>query len=302
MNPGGAPAGRTRAAELRAARILAVALAVLCPDRAAAQARSEPPLPDATVLLAEVLENQSRVEQAREAYTYTMTVTDLKRGSRGGVTPGSTRAYEVFHVAGRQFAKLAAKDGQPLRPDDALKEERRVAKAVREHREQQSRQEAATKSGDGEREDEGMTPSDVLRLCRLTNPRRDELRGQPVIAYDFEPRPGARPRGRAESWIARTGGRVFIDEEARRLLRLDVHVKKALKVAGGLIASVRPGSSLVFEQAMVNGEVWLPTYAEIDVSARFLLLKGVTQHQQIRFGDYRKFSVETSEGTPAPRP
>jgi hypothetical protein len=286
----------------RTAWILVVSLAVFSPARAAAPARDESPLPDETALLAEVLENQNKVEQAREAYTYTMTVTDLKRDSAGDVTPGTARTYEVFHVAGKQFQKLVAKDGRPLRPDQALKEERRAAKAVREHRDRHSGPEAAKQSRAGERGDDGMTPSDVLRLCRLVNPRREEFHGQPVITYDFEPRPGAKPRGRAESWIARTGGRVWIDEQARRLLRLEVQVKRALKVGGGLLISVRPGSSLVFEQAFVNEEVWLPTYAEIDVSARFLLLKGVTQHQEIRFSEYRKFSVETSEDIRTPKP
>ncbi len=282
--------------------ILVLSLAALSPARAAVPARDEAPLPDEAALLAEVLVNQNKVEEAREAYTYTMTVTDLTRGSSGAVTPGTARTFEVFHVAGKQFQKLAAKDGRPLRPDEVLKEEKRVAKAVREHRERQSRPKAATRSKAGEREDDDMTPSDMLRLCRLMNPRRQELRGQPVIAYDFEPRPGVKPRGRAESWFTRTGGRVWIDEQARRLLRLEVHVKRALKVGGGLVVSVRPGSSLVFEQALVNGEVWLPTYAEIDVSARLLLLKGVKQHQEIRFSEYRKFSIETTEDIRAPRP
>ena len=282
--------------------ILVVPLAVLSPAGATVPARDESPWPDETALLADVLENQNRVEQARGAYTYTMTVTDLKRGSRGDVMRGTARTYEVFHVAGKQFRKLTAKDGQPLKPDEALKEEGRVAKAVREHRGRHSRQEAATQPGAGEPGDDDVTPSDVLRLCRLVNPRREEFRGQPAIVYDFEPRPGAKPRGRAESWIARTGGRVWVDEQAKRLLRLEVQVRRALKVGGGLLMSVGPGSSLVFEQALVNEDVWLPTYAEIEVSARLLLLKGVKQHQEIRFGDYRKFSVETSEDVGAPQP
>jgi len=83
---------------------------------------------------------------------------------------------------------------------------------------------------------------------------------------------------------------------------LERAVERALKVGGGLLLSVGPGSSLVFEQALVNEEVWLPTFAEIDVSARLLLLKGVKQHQEIRFSDYRKLSVETTEDVRAPQP
>jgi hypothetical protein len=264
-------------------------LTVFSPAGAAAPAEGEPPLPDETALLAAVLENQGKAEDAREAYTYTMTVTDLKRGSDGGVTRGRTRTYDVFHVAGKEFRKLTAEDGRSLKPAKALEEERKVAKAVRDHRARQSRPSGADEG------DDDLKPSDVLRLCRLVNPRREEFRGQPAIVYDFEPPPGSKPRGRAESWVSRTGGRVWVDEQARRFLRLEVEVKRALKVAGGLVASVRPGSSLVFEQARINDEVWLPTYAGIEASARFLLLKGVRQHQEVRFGEYRKFSVETRE-------
>jgi hypothetical protein len=275
------------------AQVAGILLGLLTAARAGAQAAprsDEAPLPDESALLAEVLANQSAVDEAREAYTYTMTVTDLAADSRGTLAPGRVRTYEVFSVAGKQFRVLKARDGRPLTPDEARKEEKRVAKAVREHRERASRKEASGRRGTGE-----PTASDILRVCRLVNPRREELHGRLALAYDFEPRPGARPKGRAESWMQKTSGRLWIDEHARRLLRMEARVDEALKVGGGLVASVRPGSSLVFEQALVDGEVWLPTWAEIDVKARLLLLKGVRQRQEIRFGDYRKFAVETTE-------
>ena len=75
-----------------------------------------------------------------------------------------------------------------------------------------------------------------------------------------------------------------------------------MKLGGGLVLSVRRGSSLVFEQALVNGEIWLPSYAEVKLSARVLLLKGYDVHQTQRFSDYRKFSVETSSEIRPPEP
>ena len=274
-----------------------VLLAALAVAARAARGADDLPLPDEAVLLAEVLEHQNAVDAAREAYTYTMTVTDLEAGSRDGPGPGRVRTYEVFTVAGRQFRQLTARDGRPLPPDEARKEQGRVAKAVREHREKASRKagDRQAPGGRADGRDDGPTASDILRVCRLVNPRREELRGGSALVYDFEPRPGARPKGRAESWMRKTHGRLWIDEQARRLLRLEARVDESLKVGGGLVASVRPGSSFVFEQAPVDGEVWLPTHAEIDVRARVLILKGVRQHQEIRFGDYRKFAVDTTE-------
>ena len=35
-----------------------------------------------------------------------------------------------------------------------------------------------------------------------------------------------------------------------------------MRFAGGMLANLQKGTSFVFEQAFVNGEVWLPTYME----------------------------------------
>jgi hypothetical protein len=66
-----------------------------------------------------------------------------------------------------------------------------------------------------------------------------------------------------ESWIRKLLGTVWIDEDARRILRLEARLGEGLKAAAGLVLSVRQGSSLVFEQTLVNDEVWLPSYAEV---------------------------------------
>ena len=134
------------------------------------------------------------------------------------------------------------------------------------------------------------------------NARREPFRGRDVLTYDFEPRPGAQPRGRVESWIHKLRGKVWIDEDAKRILRLEATVTDPVKLGGGLVLSVRRGSSLVFEQALVNGEIWLPSYAEVKLSARVLLLKGYDVHQTQRFSDYRKFAVETSSEIRPPEP
>ncbi len=66
-----------------------------------------------------------------------------------------------------------------------------------------------------------------------------------------------------------------------------------MRIGGGLLANLQKGTSFVFEQAFMNNEVWLPTYVEGHVGARFLLLKGFKVSFVTRYSDYRKFNVET---------
>ena len=73
---------------------------------------------------------------------------------------------------------------------------------------------------------------------------------------------------------------------------------RAIKIGGGVVGSLEKGSSFVFEQGRVNGEVWLPTYDEVHLGGRFLFLK-VKANQIDRYTDYRKFRAET-KFTPEP--
>jgi hypothetical protein len=195
-----------------------------------------------------------------------------------------------------------AKGGRPLPSDEARKEEQRTLKLIREHEKNAAEREDKAKRRAENRNEDDLTLSDVLRVCQFVNARREPFRGGEALVYDFEPRPGAKPKGRLESWIRKLRGRVLVDEEAKQILRLEARVEDAVKMGGGLVFSVRRGSSFAFEQALVNGEVWLPSAAEVSLSARFLLLKGYDIRQVHRFSDYRKFGVDTSSQIKPPEP
>jgi hypothetical protein len=65
------------------------------------------------------------------------------------------------------------------------------------------------------------------------------------------------------------------------------------KIAGGMLANIQKGTSLVLEQGFINNEVWLPTLVEAHVGGRVLMLKGFTVNQVMRYSDYKKFNVDS---------
>ena len=97
----------------------------------------------------------------------------------------------------------------------------------------------------------------------------------------------------AENALKKLSGTVWIDEDGREVVRMEARFDEAFKVGGGLFASVQKGSSFIFEQALVNNDVWLPTFADVNVAARLLLFKGIREHSAIQFSDYRKFRVDS---------
>jgi hypothetical protein len=86
---------------------------------------------------------------------------------------------------------------------------------------------------------------------------------------------------------------VWIDEKARDVARLEAHFADSAKVGLGILGAVEKGSSFVFEQSRVNDEVWLPTYTEIHVAGRLLVVK-LKANEIDRYTDYKKFRAEST--------
>jgi outer membrane lipoprotein-sorting protein len=263
-------------------------------------------------LLEQVENNQDQIEKIRENYTYNMVETSIEVDGKGRLKQKSEKTYEVFHLgSGWTLRKLKAKDGRALTAEEQRKEQKKAEEFI-ETFEKWKKEEPARKAkeekekarrraqGKPEEDDEDFQLSDFMRVARLANPRRERFRGQEVLVFEFSPRPGYKPRNRAESLVQKLGGVVWIDEQARQIARLEARMLDNFRMAGGLLASVHRGSAVVFEQELVHGEVWLPRYAEINFSVRALLLAGFKINLIQKFDQYQRFHVESISEIKAP--
>jgi len=125
------------------------------------------------------------------------------------------------------------------------------------------------------------------------NPRHERFRGEDVLVFDFEPNPEYKSRSLVESIVQKLAGVVWIDEKAHQVARIEAYFVGDAKIGGGLLANLQKGSSFIDEQAFINNEVWLPTYQEAHIGARFLLVKGIKVNEVTRYSDYKRFNVET---------
>ena len=79
------------------------------------------------------------------------------------------------------------------------------------------------------------------------------------------------------------------------MARLEASLQDNYGVGGGLVAKLKKGASFSLEQERVNGEIWLPSLAEINLSVRVLLVKGIDVNQVIRSYNYRRFETEVKD-------
>jgi hypothetical protein len=261
-------------------------------------------LPDAGQLLLDVENNQKVIEALQEKYTYNVADTEFEVDGKGNVRQKNQHEYEVFYLGSDSYWKLVGKNGKPLNESDARKEQEKVEKHIREYEERKEKEEREKAAGRRKKndDDDDFSVLTFLQIAQFTHPRREIYRGQPVIVFDFEPRPGYKPRNRAESLVHKLGGTLWIDEHARQVARLEARMLDSFRIGGGLVASVGRGSAVVFEQELVHNEVWLPSYAEMNISARVLLVAAMKVNRTQRFSKYQRFSVDAKSEIKPPAP
>jgi hypothetical protein len=257
-------------------------------DRAASR-----PFPDIKQLLNDVQENQKQIESLVDQYSCTETAEFHVLDKKGRVRKSMVNEYEDFYLGGELVKRKVKKDGRPLSSGEQKKEDSRVEKFIHEYEKKHSEEgEGATRK---KKEELGI--STLLRISNFTHPRWEVYHQHEVIVFDFAPNPDYRPRNKIEDLLHKLVGTLWVDDQARDVVRLEGHLSDTFKLGGGLLASVHKGGSLVMEQARMNNEVWLPSYEEMHFSVRALLFASLSGDYTSRFSDYKKFRVETMETT-----
>jgi hypothetical protein len=257
------------------------------------------PLPDIPTLLRDVVKNQQALEDLRRQYTCHLSEEEDKVDSGGNLKSRETKDYDVFYIGDEQALHLLAKDGQPLAGTEKQDQDDKFNKQYDKLKKQQADLAADPRKQAKQQEEDQADLSDFLRAELFTHPRRETFRGHDVIAFDVNGNPDYKPKKRIDNIIQKLSGTMWIDEQAREIVRLEARFTDSVKIGGGLVASLAKGSNFVFEQDKINDEVWLPSYAEVHASGRIVFVS-LKQNFIDRFSDYKKFRSGAALGATAP--
>lgn len=266
-----------------------------------AQTRAdERPLPDIPTLLRDIGKNQRALEDLRQLYTCHLSEEEDKTDSDGNVKSRTMKDYDVFYIGDEPALHLLAKDGKPLTGDEKKDEDDKFNKQYDKLKKKQAELAGDPKKQAKQEEEDEAQLSDFLRAELFTNPRRETFRGHEVIAFDVNGNPDYKPKKRIDSIIQKLSGTMWVDEQAREIVRLEARFAEGVKIGGGLVASLAKGSNFVFEQEKINDEVWLPSYAEVHFAGRIVFVT-LKQNAIDHYSDYKKFRSGSALGaTTAP--
>ncbi|MBS1841294.1 MAG: hypothetical protein JST77_10650 [Acidobacteria bacterium] len=260
-------------------------------------AKSQVKLPDLKKLFEEIDANQKQIDKIRENYAGRRVEEESEADKNGKTTHHEVHEYTFFYLDGEEVSTLVAEDGKSLSPQEQEKENAKTKKRIEEIQKQQAKKEAKEEKkkeeGKKDKEDDDPGIETFLRVCQFVNPRHERFRGQDVLVFDFEPNPEYKAHSLVEGIVQKLAGVIWIDEKAHQVVRVEGHFVGDARIAGGLLVNLQKGSSFIDEQAFLNNEVWLPTYQEAHIGARFLLVKGIKVNAITHYSDYKRFNVET---------
>jgi len=118
------------------------------------------------------------------------------------------------------------------------------------------------------------------------------VEGRETWVLLLTPRMGFKPFNRPTSWLTKMQGKLWIDKSAYIWLRAEVETLDTLSF-GLVLARVGKGSTMHFEQQLVNGEVWVPRRAEVNFDARLALVRKLRGSAETLYSEYQKFSADS---------
>lgn len=259
----------------------AVCLGAILKISLAAQA-----VPDIETLLKQVQDNQHKMDDVRENYTFHRITSTDELDDKGSVVKTTSSEREVFFVNGRQIGRLIKRNGIALSAGEQKAEQARVTGVVKE----------AMKSG--ARASRGMRSvgmiSTLLPMANVSNPRRVTFHGRPTLAFDFIGDPHAKAKDMKQNAAKKMAGTLWFDEADHQVARMEVHFYDNFRIGGGLLASVQKGSTIEVEQSPIGEGLWMQTLSEQHVAAR-IVVKNVRENVHIRNVDFKKFNVDAVE-------
>jgi len=238
--------------------------------------------PSAQEIVRRSVVNNDRNWKAAPEYTY------MERDvvSKGGKT--TDRTYENMMIEGSPYQKLVAINGEPLPPNKARTEARKLRQAIarRKHESASDRQAHIEQYERGRRQDHELMQQ-MMEAFDFKLLGEETVNGRKCYVLDGIPRPDYKPISRDTEVLKGMRGRLWVDEEEFQWVK--VHAEVFRPVAFGLfIAQVEPGTEFTLEEGPVGEGIWEPISFGQEVKAQVLFFWSRNSSEHDTYWDYRR--------------
>jgi hypothetical protein len=129
---------------------------------------------------------------------------------------------------------------------------------------------------------------DVASVLDVALHRRDRLDGRDAIVATFKARRDANPRTREGRLARGFAGEIWIDEQAKEVVKIDATAIDDLTFGYGMLGRLNKGATVTVRRQPVEGSLWMPVSVRFDGEGRALLFRKLTINFALDWFDYRR--------------
>jgi hypothetical protein len=192
---------------------------------------------------------------------------------------------EIVESKDGSVARLIERNGQPITAAEDTAERGRLTDLlgtpdafVHHHRHDASSRDMAIQLIK-------LLPQAMVYAYTPGQPQPHGVEGQQIV-IDYKPDPGFHPPSMAADLLTGIQGRVWIDQRARRVTRMEAHILHPVNFGYGMIAKIFSGGTVEFEQVNALGDRWLFHHMEEHLTVRELMVKTVPQNNEMTSFDF----------------
>lgn len=256
----------------RVGRVGRTSIAIVATLLGVATEAQERPLPDRQQFFEATRANLERSQGRQASYAYRERRRQLHTNPFGRL--GSGDAIEEFEVTplpeGGVSRTLVARDGKPVKAEP-------------------------TRSRPRMRTSKRSPVVDTAEAIELVLDHRERQNGRDVLVVTFSPRPGAKPETREGKLARLFRGKIFVDEAAAEVVRVEATAVDDISYGLGVIARLHKGATVTLVREQIDGETWLPTSIRFSGDGRAMLFRKLHVDHAIEWFDYRRATAPKAD-------
>lgn len=249
---------------------------------------------DAATLLGRVIDAQEAYQASQRELTFRQRTLTQNLAKDGTISRSKSETLVVTPTPGGEYRRLVAKNGRPLSPPEEAKEQEKLEEHIEEQLRlsDEERRKRANEKLESRVERYRERLEQALGVFDFEPLPDETIDGESLRVFRFAPKRGYVGHSRTTKILARMEGVVWIDAERDQLAKLSVVFTRDLKFLGGIFGRVSKGTTAVVEGTLFDG-LWVLESIDVNLDARLYFLKRYRQKIAVRYGDYRKYSIDT---------
>jgi hypothetical protein len=227
--------------------------------------------------------------ESRKNYTYQERSEFRQYARDGKIASVRGETNEILILGGRPYERVTARNDKPMSSRD---EQREQAKLDNELVKRQHESPAEQARYQKQRTEERAFIREIPDAFTFRLVGNGLVSNHPAWIVEARPKPGYRAIHAQAKDFAKVRATIWIEQATYHWVKVEADVLSTISVDFGLLR-IAPGSSMHFEQTLVNDEIWLPSSMLVRFQARLALLKVLRGEYDIRYSDYRKFQSDS---------